>query len=295
VRGTADPVRDYLLGVLEGQEKEAVEDRLFTDDAFLARLDDAEEQLVREYVESVLSPEDKKRFDDNFLASPRRRRNTQMTRELMRIAAHAKGAAPAPVRKNWLAGILRMDSWANRFAITTAAVALLFAGTSGWLAIRLRQERQAASIEHSRLLTQQEQARDEMERLRAENQAAGIATPGKLAATQESIFSFVLAPGVYRDDKATLLGIPNEASGIRIKLRTDGVLTGRRCSVTIRRDNGDEIWRSDATALDTPHQAAILLPAAILRPGAYLLTLSTGSKRTGAEVIEDYSFRVVRR
>ncbi len=279
-----DLTRGYLLGMVNTQEKDAVEDHLFGDDAFLVLLEAAEEELINEYLLNTLSPTERAGFEEHFLASPRRRRSMELTQGLMSIAATVRRPAPGPQRRNWLVATFQLRQPPDIIAVIASIVAIAFAGLSGWLAIRLSGERKAASIE-------QQQAKNQIEQLKREKTAA-LRHPEPHSLAPGSIFSFVLSPGLMRDNNARLLTIGKAARTIQITLLTDRMLRPGRYAVTIRGDNGDEIWRSDLLTHASANQATISIPSGALEQGGYILTLSKVNEPAPAGVIDDYSFRV---
>jgi CHAT domain-containing protein/tetratricopeptide (TPR) repeat protein len=67
-----NPVKRYLLKQLSDPEQQEIELRLLTDDDFSAELDAAEDELIDEYLANELSPDERERFEQNFLTTPER-------------------------------------------------------------------------------------------------------------------------------------------------------------------------------------------------------------------------------
>jgi hypothetical protein len=280
IKGAKDLTRAYLLDALDGSEKDAVENTLFTDDAYLAAIEDAEEQLIEEYLRGTLSPNERTRFEEHFLASPRRRHNLELTRALIRIAAAMKKPEAPSRRWNWLTAFIPVQWLWRSLALAASLIAIVSLGLSGWLAVRLRQVQNSAFIEQHRWAVEREQAR---------NQIAGLKRENASRVPQPAILSFVLAPGLFRDQNVKVLRISKGATTVQLKLQTDESLAAEHYSVTVRRETGAEIWRSEAAVRTSKHEAEISIPVTLLNPGRYLLTLFTPG---ASGVIDDYAFEV---
>ena len=65
-------VKRYLLKQLPVAEQHEVELRLLSDDSFSAELEIAEDELIDEYLAQELSPDDRAKFEQDFLTTPER-------------------------------------------------------------------------------------------------------------------------------------------------------------------------------------------------------------------------------
>jgi hypothetical protein len=292
-RGAQDPTRAYLLGLLDGPDMEVVEERLFTDDAYLDHIEDLEDQLIEEYLRRELSAAERSAFEGHFLSSPRRRRRMELTNALIGVSNALKKPEPRAQPSHWFSAMFPQHWLPYRVALTaTAIVAVLSLGLSGWLALQLAQERNMAADRQRDWALERQKANNQIAQLQREQATRSGGTQQTSGIT--TVFSFALLPGVFRDQTETILRIPGAAETIQLKLQTRGALTGRQFGVTLRRDNGDERWRSNDVRRTGAYESMASIPAAVLQPGRYLLTLSTSDKRGAAGVIDDYAFRVVR-
>ncbi|MBV8859835.1 MAG: hypothetical protein JOZ02_23080 [Acidobacteria bacterium] len=94
----AETVREYLLGrVSDEATLEAVEELLFTDEAFFARVELAEDELINDYVLGYLDERDAASFKASLGANPDRRFKLTLASEIRRtaLAERAAGAAEA--------------------------------------------------------------------------------------------------------------------------------------------------------------------------------------------------------
>lgn len=88
-------IRDYILRRLPEPRRARLEELYFRDDTLLDRVEEAEDQLVSDYVLGRLSPADRKIFEDSLLGTPyyrdRIETTTQMRLRLSRHKAFLKG------------------------------------------------------------------------------------------------------------------------------------------------------------------------------------------------------------
>ena len=77
----------YLLGELSPEERDAIEDRYFVDDALHEQLVALEEELIDSYVAGDLSAEQRAHFEEWFLRSAERGEKLKFARALSRIDA----------------------------------------------------------------------------------------------------------------------------------------------------------------------------------------------------------------
>jgi hypothetical protein len=84
-------IRKYLLGSIPEHEDDEISLRVIADEDFTERLDHAENELVEDYLDGLLSDNDRRLFCENFLTSPERHKLLQ---EIMLLRAGV-GAATA--------------------------------------------------------------------------------------------------------------------------------------------------------------------------------------------------------
>ena len=66
-------IKQFLLGDLQGEDRERFETRLTTEEKLLAQLHFVEDQLIDDYLTDALSPADEEKFERYFLSEPERR------------------------------------------------------------------------------------------------------------------------------------------------------------------------------------------------------------------------------
>jgi anti-sigma factor RsiW len=180
-------MRAYLLGSLSAEDTETCDELSFTDDAFVARLQALEDDLVDAYAQGELSGAEHKQFESYYLASPRRQEKVNFARSLQTLAAqHSVAVAPAPetalpisetpaerTSTSW------WQSWQSLFTLPNltlqwgmAAAALLFLLLGGWLLVetqRLRGQMDAAQTQRAALQQREQELRAQLEQQRAAN------------------------------------------------------------------------------------------------------------------------------
>jgi len=97
-----DPIRQYLLGKLSGEDREAFERRLFTEDELVEEIPSAEDELIDDYLIGDLSVDEAAMFERNFLVTDERRQKVRLGKALRTYAkAHAVRPKPVPSPAPW--------------------------------------------------------------------------------------------------------------------------------------------------------------------------------------------------
>ena len=81
-------IRRYLMGNLDEEETTKVELRALTNDDYARLVDISESELVDEYAEGSLSPEERQQFERVFFASPERKHQVNFALALRKYVAH---------------------------------------------------------------------------------------------------------------------------------------------------------------------------------------------------------------
>jgi len=112
-----DKLKAYLLGTLEGPEREELERAFLDDDEAYEELRAAEDDLIDAAVRGELTGDERQRFDTLFLADPERRERVRTARVL-----HAASATPR--RARYLPEVMAA-------AVAVAAVVFMFVRPAG--------------------------------------------------------------------------------------------------------------------------------------------------------------------
>jgi hypothetical protein len=293
----------YLLGDLPEDDSVRLEDQALADRETLRHIEDAENDLMDDYVRGALGEIERRQFESRFLASAERQRKVEFARALARIV-------PAPVKETaapswWEALTAFLAGWNPALQFSMAAAALVFAFGALWLfnvtrglrsqveqlqAQRQQQEetlRQQAASErarHAELAAQLDQARTHNEELA--RQLEGKPAP--------SIFATLfLPPGIARgSDARPQFVMPPNATSARLRIgleRGDDYASYR---VTLSTAQGQTVWTQDRLRPNAGRVIQITIPASKLSAGQYELTLKGVTAVKQTEDVHYYYFDV---
>lgn len=107
---TDERIIAYLLKELPEEELEQFEDECFALESWPVQVDLAEEDLIDAYLRDELTPEQRQRFEQNYLTTEARQERVHVAAALLRHvdAYHSDAKAPVAVRTTEL-------TWAERF------------------------------------------------------------------------------------------------------------------------------------------------------------------------------------
>jgi cell division protein FtsB len=319
-----DLIRRYLLRELaDEEERQRVEKRLMTDDAFFERLKMAEDELVDEYLGGELPQWEREKFELSFLTTPEGRQqvsfNTAFNRYVSEVAA-SRRPQPVPPRRGAFASMPAFFSGQGRFATAALVAACLLLIVSGVLGVRLWQlhgqlERMRASglqgSEELRRQLTEEQARtaqldQELQREKAAKadlkQQIAKLTGGQEPPErpekehpQRPFFALVLKPGTERGDgRNPELKLQPGTRSYPLKLILEADSYYPSYSETLRTVEGNEVPLAGNLKPTGPRSARSLvvnLPGDALRKGDY--QLRTYGPAPEREHVGTYQFRVV--
>jgi hypothetical protein len=312
----------YLLGELPEQEQIQLEEQYFGDDDWFEQLLASEEELIDDYVQGLLSQRERERFEKYFLTTPQRRERVEFAKTLQRYAAEEQkesapaAAAPSPQPERWWRSVLNFllaphPVLQPAFAM---AVVVLMLGSS-WLFVqtmRLQDQlaqfemEQTEELERRRSLQQQtdeqrEQSRElasELEnakrlRLQLEEQLA------KAPLRQPATVSFALSAGALRDiEGAKRLAIPRGAEMVQLQPDFDDDGEYKSYRAVLKTAEGEEVWSQgmlQARTTDAGKTVLLNVPALVFGENDYILTLIGVTADKVPEVVESYSFSVIKK
>lgn len=171
-----EKLRSYLLGSASEADEEEISLQLFADEDFAYRLENAENELLEDYLDEQLSPQERTLFHQNFISA----RRHELLREIKMLRTAARKSS-SPAQKPYEEMASAKQGWFNLFTrplFAGAAVAVLLAVISSivWLAY-FRDVRTPLELEYA-LLNRQK-----------------LADP----ATTSSLFAVNLVSGSFRD------------------------------------------------------------------------------------------------
>ncbi len=134
----SERLTNYLLGKLPEPERERLEEDYFWDNEVFLALIDAKDQLISDYLNDKLQPEDRKRFEQHFLTSPGRKQEVELAASFRHSSLKSKrkpavfSSITTPSQPLKAHGVWQ----AHKPLICVGIVILLF--ISGFMAIWLR-------------------------------------------------------------------------------------------------------------------------------------------------------------
>ena len=314
----------YLLGELPEEQQVEIEDRAFQDKDYLASITAVENDLIDEYVRNELSETDRRKFEDRFLASTGRRKRVEFAKALTRVApeyALIKKTALAPQAVSWresLEAFFRSLNPVAKFAMVALILLVLVGGA--WLVTetlrlrsqftRLQAEDQSRQNERQALEQQVEVQRRRNEELTArlneekQQREQSDESLRQLSETRDAtnppsrpvVASLTFLPGISRgaSDKPTL-ALTGDARLVRLQIGVEPEDQYKSFAADLRTAAGRRIWnRENLTARNRGGARAIglTIPATVLKPGDYELSLRGVTEGGGSEDVGFYYFNV---
>ncbi len=299
----------YLLGNLAENERGRVEEEYFADDDVFEQLSALENELIDDYVEGDLSDSDRRRFENYFLSSARRRAKLELAKSLIKYLSRRSDAtlrtAPGSPLVSWwqaLLASLRADGLVARFALAAGALVVLLA----YLLITVRYHQLRSELMQTK--AQQEQLKQEAQELR--DQMAKISNrPGRGTPTTEqeiaqlqppgaSVATLALSGGESRsagEQYVLVMGSGTAWVCFQLDLERDEYPTYR---ATLQTAKGKEILRESGLK-SQPSRAGyrvilLWLPSSLLENDDYLLKVSGVTSAGKPEELNVYAFRAVK-
>ena len=313
----------YLLGLLPEEEIEQVEEVTIVDDEVAARLSSVENDLVDAYVTGTLDPETRERFEEFYLASPRRREKVTFAKRFLaavdrapvRVSAKVTQMPSPPKVEAAQSFSKRVMAKLDRLVRQAAALLLIVCGLLVFEYLRVRhgldqaerdrvaQNRQAemltaqlveartANADTAKALERARASLTERERQPATGTAAGPDASGPLLA-------IVLSPQTRSIGSLPTIALAPGADRIAFDLRLESNDFPRyRAAVN---DPGSDrmVWRSGVINARVRRGSAvvpIVVPASALQSQHYAIELEGLDTHGAAEIVGDYVFQLDRR
>ncbi len=310
------PLKSYLLGDLNTQEQQRLEQRLMIDSAAFEELCWIEDELIDDYMDGALSDREKEKFENIFLSAPERHQKLRLAKALKRYTA-----ANRQKKTHWYiwlnAGQAFWRHQSRTLKWILAASLLLLIGGSSWstlqisrLQVALDQEQTEASKSQRQLKEIQSQnlklaaslEHEQARRTQLEQEAANLKRaqmpgpsliPGQI---QTTLLTAILAPGRSRgSDGMQEINIPSGESVVKLDLKMEP-LDYPGYNATLERIGKDKNRTVIAQQTESRLQgqfSGLFVPAELMTRGDYVLRLS-GITVTGKnEDIGSYYFRIL--
>lgn len=309
---------EYLLGELDEEKRNTVEERYFADDMYFEQLLAVEDDLINKYLGGELSLFQSENFEKSLLSSPERRKKVEFAKMLREYIAEQDSPDPKSFAEKifrWRLPFSALSS--NKFVVgfSFAAVVLLLIFSNLWWNQRNSVLRSRISLIESEQLTWQEQERvlREQNVIQQEqlNQLTEQLEQEKLMIAQlqedirdsrlplPSVISFELFAGLTRsaEDQNPLILFPNTRI-VELQMEIPVKKVYQNYVVVLETVEGREILRQQGLQpLDTPRGkfAVLLLPASTLFSDTFILTLQGMIAPEETEVISTYTFDLLKK
>jgi hypothetical protein len=263
--GDDELVVRYLLGLLEEDEAERLDELSVTNDDFAWRLRAVENDMVDAYVRGHLSGEKLNRFESFYLATPRRRERVEFAKALLTFT----GKQAPPGARSW------------RWAVALGAVAASI--VAGFLIYNQRQlqiQLSQLQVSHSDLQQRERELRSQLDR---------VSSP-------PTTLAVLLTPPLRGAARVPIVNLPPGAARVAVDLQLEaGDFPLYR--VALKEAASSRIlWRSGDIPSHTSGSHAIVtitLPAELFQSRRYLAELSSAGSHS--EPIANYPFDVLQK
>jgi hypothetical protein len=271
----------YLLGSLEEDQTERLDELSVSDDDFAWRLRAAENDMVDAYVRGDLSGETLDRFRSYYLSTPGRRERVEFAMALLTVTGRQ---APARTR-GWFSIPPASPRWAFACGAAAAAIVAVFLiYNQRQLQIEVSQLR----VSHGELQQRERELRRELDR----GSGAGARTTEQPAGAITTL-AVLLTPPTRSAAHAPVVKLSPGATRVAFDLQLEADDFPLYHAALKEPASGRILWRSgDMKSRTSGGHAAVTItvPAELLQSRRYLLELSSAGTRS--EPIANYPFDV---
>lgn len=271
-------LRRFLLGQLNEDERQRVEERLITDRDLKEQALMVEGELVEDYLDGSLTEAERGLFVKHLLSTPEQRRRLRIAGSLRKYLVSGESQPPAVPGREARApasGGGRFGHgafWLNRRALLAASLALLLALIFGsvWLAGVQRRRNQLAEVRR---------ALEHINRLPITGGSSGV---------------FLSPLSVRSGGAKNSLAPPNDGAAALLWLLLVKDEYQSYQVIFWKEGDAERLTLDGLRAEATPSGKAIpvRLPAELLRPGAYVFKLNGVTADGRTEEAGEYDFRV---
>lgn len=269
-------IRQYLLGELNENDREQLEQRLITDRDYMEEALMVEEELLEEYVSGTLPERDRELFQKNYLSAPRQQQKLKIARALDRYASQK--VAPTPkvvVTQSWVQRLIEaFRQYSNLMQLSWAALLLVVLFGTWWI---VRNSRTDDALQA------------ELRRLNGPESSVLTAGP--------TVSPAVLSPLSLRDpSRFPVVNITDQTQVVQLQIPYATVASSTY-RATVKDSNGRAVVQvPNVTSREIGNARAIVVqvPARVFQPGDYSVTLTETDSAGQSQDVGDYSFRVVR-
>ena len=278
-------LREFLLGKVDDQERERIENLFLTDSQARERVLAAEEDLIEDYLEKNLTTSDTERFLAVFAQTAEQRRKLRIRESIKEFAAADAPVSQIPTNISGWSRLRSRFRLKPLFAIPIAFATVAIIVATVWLMSRTEQQNNR--------------------RFAIEQQLAQLNSPSSLREVPAQMVSLDLSPLTVRgvekqvelkrspDIRIVELRLPwiqkEHFSNYHAQLRR----LNDNQEFTIPNLQGEALQGSNVQATtDGPYVVRLRLPTNILTRGNYQIVLTGIAPDGTAAVPEEYSFAV---
>jgi hypothetical protein len=284
-----DAVRRFLLGQLSADEQPGFEQRLFLDSELEARVRLAEFNLADDYAFSRLRAEDRKRFEQRFLAGDDRKLKLNVSNVLRDRFALTQSPVRTTTRFiKQLQSLLNFDQLIVRIAFGVAMLVLITG--SAWLLIK-KEPRIKDGIKESISRVTKIKRPQPTNAPRESHHAQDISPPERRVTPSPTVEIVTLSPDVLLEsDKAPSINLPADGM-VRLELAVTPEPSAMYQAQLSTIEGRTVVTAESLKATEGAGKIDLDVPVGLLKTGDYRITLRRVSD-TSKESLVSYYFRV---
>lgn len=312
-------IRRYLLQELAEEDRQRVEEKMMTDDAFLEEITFAEDELVDEYTRGALKGVERQKFEQSFLTTPQGRHDVNFNkacRDHIPKAARAVAAQSAPQPRSFASPVVSFWRSQRAGAAFALGVMMILVALSAWLVVTERQRRSEIDrlqVEVQRVEKELADQRNQASQLQRdfqesrernsdlERQLADLKNDrdriGQSEPMATGILSLILSPGQTRmgSIRQTVTITPDKHT-VEFKLRVPSPdYAGYKADLIGKSGELTSYNRLEVRRVRSETQVLLRLPAAKLAPGDHEIKLLGITAQGKTEPIDSYYLTVAKK
>jgi hypothetical protein len=277
----------YLLGELSAEEAEPIDLRSFVDDAFAARLDAVESDLIDSFVRQELSGAALERFRSFYLASPARRQRVAFAQALLEaLPATPLASAPSSARASSPGSWFTPPTWLS-WALASATLLLLVGLT--YLSVDNANLRKDLSASRAREAAWSKKSADQQA---AQNQSPeGSAQPslGEFKAV-----AMLLLPPTRGVSQLPTLTVPRGINLVALSLKLEALNFKIYRAALKDASSSQVLWNSQELSPGVESKTvSLIFPSRLLHLQTYVIELSGVRANGSSDLLASYPFRAV--
>jgi hypothetical protein len=273
-------IKKYLLGELTEHEQEEVEKRLLVDRDFSEEVSMGRTDLVDEYVAAVLTLDERRRFEEHFLSTPKHF-------QMVEIARALDNRFDGEIKQSEITPLLSRPFYRRHLTliVTVIAGASLVAFVIWQVIMQRPRDRTTEGLEAQRAILQ--------------NELSSI-NRGPMDSRQNAfaVVPLTLRPILARDlaeNRSVVIPANPSIIGLRLELLDNKYPDYK---ATLKTNEGYELAAVDRLTSESSNKGKVVvlnLPSWLMRPGSYQVELSGRLPSNEYEQISLYPFDILDR